>query len=119
MNLRLSDEWIGWIEETLPTLATTLLGEERVRYEMTMMMTEQGPAMVVILFAPGVLLGTMTQSVAVCPNPAVVTQEGLEGIVKGLVEGLAAERTRQIQIGPQEAPPGQHNGLGSGPLRSV
>lgn len=116
MSLRVTDDWATWIEEALPTL---VMGNP-TRYDMTLVISEQGPAIIVVLFSPGIIIGSTMHSVAVVPNPGGVTKETLEHILTGMVGALADERSRQAQMPPEAqiaAPAPSENGASH--LRSI
>lgn len=101
MTLRLTDKWVGWIEEDLPIL---LLGDQ-VEYELIPGVGQQGPAMLIIFYAPGPILGTTMHAMAEVPNPGGINQEALGGVLRGLVDMLAQERTNQLRQAAQAPSP--------------
>ncbi len=110
MTLRLTDKWAGWIEEDLPPL---LLGD-KVEYELIPGLGQQGPAMLIVFYAPGPLLGTMMHAMSEVPNPGAITKENLAGVLRGMVDMLAQERTKQLSQGGSGPIP--HPSTNGGPV---
>lgn len=112
MTLRLSTKLADWIDEELPSL---LLGD-RAEFDLSIVMGPQGPLAVVILFAPGPVLGTTMLAMAQMENPAGVTREGVNQMCAGLIKMLGDERTKQLSAGngtpthPSNEPPGPPGG---------
>ncbi len=103
-SLRVSTKIGTWIDEALPGLA---MGEQ-IEWEMTPTMTPQGPAFAIVLFTPGMLLGTTVHSVAVLANPLALTEDGVQQVLGGMLEALRQERGKATISNP--APNGQPQG---------
>lgn len=112
MSLRLTQEWVEWIDDFLPTIT-----QDKVRYDLGLVLNPENgaPAVVLTFFAPGPLLGTTMHSIAILPNPGNVAQENIQQVLRGMVEALAQERTKQLtQMAQGAGPPGGPGTSGPG-----
>lgn len=97
MTRHVGTRWAEWVSEALDLMTQE---SERVSFELVPILTEQGAAYGVCLFAPGPVLGTIMHAVGVAPNIGGATKESVNNVVRGLCATLADERTKQAQITP-------------------
>lgn len=89
---RLTDRIAAWIESSLDAQPS---GTECL-YDLTLGVHQGGPTVIVAMFLPGAVLGTMMQIAGQVENPAGATEEAVRELVWELVEQLQTGRQEQI-----------------------
>lgn len=69
------------------------LNDEYV-FDIQFAMTDQGPQAALVFFLRGPVMGTMISAMSIVDNPPMITEGEVEEIVKSVLEGLRAERSK-------------------------
>jgi hypothetical protein len=94
MGQRLTDRVVPWFT------AAFAKEPEDVQWEVTpMVSSSKGLVLYVGALAPGALIGTVMTAGMAIPHPTTITEEGVDAIVRGLMEQIAQGRTAQLAQG--------------------
>jgi hypothetical protein len=93
MTERISERIAGMVALALETEAQ---GDD-VLWDVIMGMTPQkAPAAIVVLTMKGAVLDTVVHNQTVLDSPTVVDQEGVDMLIRAMVNGLRTERSKQL-----------------------
>lgn len=100
MSHRITTQIEEWTEKALRHHA----GSDRVSWDCTFAMTEQGPQMLMAFFLPGAVLGTEVQTFMVLQHVSHATEMDIEATVRNVLEDLRSSRSQQLAEQAPEQP---------------
>lgn len=103
MSHRLTVQVEDWVEKGI---AKHALGD-KVTWDCTFAMTQDGPTMLLAFFLPGAILGTTVQSMVVLQNVPNATEADLDRVVQDTLENLRQGRSEQMSEGSRPVLDGQ------------
>jgi hypothetical protein len=103
---------IDWIKTQIGDLLELHCQGEEFFWDTTLLSTQQGMTLALVLWLRGPVIGTVFTSVAPVPGFPLTTPEQVEEFVPSLVRSLLEERSRQLSQMQQEA---AHAGNGQPP----
>ncbi len=92
MNGRLTRQIETWMDVALEKLS----GQDQFVYELQFQ-PEPKPNVIVVMFLPGMILGTGIQNVIVIQDCLRVTESEIEDMVQTMIEALRQARSQQAQ----------------------
>lgn len=96
MPNRLSDKIAPWIEKAVDAHR----GGDSVHWEMSLHQLQTGGfGLAIVALLPGALLGSFIHSVSIIGNPMGMTETEASEMVRGMIENLRNERSRQLAGG--------------------
>lgn len=98
MSKKLSEVISGWIEAEIERR-----GVDRVLWDMTLMVTDEGPGYLFAMFSPGAVLGTYVHSTMMMKHIAAFTEDDAKSIVGEMIEALDRARSSQLAEAQQQA----------------
>lgn len=89
---RMSVVLAGMVEAAVETYAAG----EALMWEVIPGVTQNGPMVLILTMMPGALLDTVVHSQVVIQSPTTADQDAVNRLIKSLVDGMLAERSKQL-----------------------
>lgn len=105
---RVSEVLTPWITAAL---REHVLGD-RVLWESSLAMTPSGPAVLLVVYLPGLVLGTSIQGHIALTNPFAITRDAVYALVQQTLEALRAQRSQEAAMSHDPPPGPSLNGHG-------
>lgn len=94
MPRRITTRIEEWFEEAIDKYG--LADKDSITWDLQLAITQQGPQIAIIAFMPSGIFGMLVSSFTLIENPAMITQEEVDGLAKGAIEALREARSEAL-----------------------